>query len=426
MPNKLTEKEQHKLYVINKAIAHTITNNQAAKQLHLSVRQVKRLKQQVRLHGEKAVIHKLKGETSNHAFAQQEKEKIVKTIADNYADFKPTFAAEKLEEKHSIYVSRETARLWMTEAGIWKPHKQKHTGEYHSWRPRKEYFGEMVQFDGSYHDWFEDRFVDAQGNPIEVCLLAAIDDATGEITKAVFAKNEGVKAVFTFYKEYVLDKGKPGTVYLDKFSTYKINHKAAVDNSELMTQFQRATKDLRIRLILANSPQAKGRVERLFKTLQDRLIKEMRLSKINTPEEGNTFLHEVFIPKFNKKFGVVAAKEGDLHEPLTKEDKKHLNRIFSVQSIRRVNNDFTIQFKNTWYQLGEVQPVTIRAKDTVLVEEWLDDTRHVSYKREYLHFFVLPERPKKQKENPTILTTHSLNYKPPQNHPWRRYKQSKS
>lgn len=426
MPNKLTEKEQHKLYVINKAIAHTITNNQAAKQLHLSVRQVKRLKQQVRLHGEKAVIHKLKGETSNHAFAQQEKEKIVKTIADNYADFKPTFAAEKLEEKHSIYVSRETARLWMTEAGIWKPHKQKHTGEYHSWRPRKEYFGEMVQFDGSYHDWFEDRFVDAQGNPIEVCLLAAIDDATGEITKAVFAKNEGVKAVFTFYKEYVLDKGKPGTVYLDKFSTYKINHKAAVDNSELMTQFQRSTKDLRIRLIPANSPQAKGRVERLFKTLQDRLIKEMRLSKINTPEEGNTFLHEVFIPKFNKKFGVVAAKGGDLHEPLTKEDKKHLNRIFSVQSIRRVNNDFTIRFKNTWYQLEEVQPVTIRAKDTVLVEEWLDDTRHVSYKGEYLHFFVLPERPKKQKENPTILTTHSLNYKPPQNHPWRRYKQSKS
>ena len=424
MPDKLNEKEQHKLYVINKAIAHEITNDQAAKKLQLSVRQIKRLKQQVRQMGEKAVVHKLKGEASNHSFDQYKKTQAIEKIKKNYTDFKPTFATEKLEENHDIKVSRETTRLWMIDAGLWKPRKQKKTGDYRSWRPRKQHYGELEQFDGSYHYWFENRFVDQQGDPIEVCLLASIDDATGEITKACFAANEGVIAVFTFFKEYVLRKGKPKHIYLDKFSTYKINHKSAVDNSELMTQFQRAMKDLEINSIPANSPQAKGRIERLFKTLQDRMIKEMRLAKINNPEEGNKFL-EIFVPKFNKKFSVVPAKEGDVHEPLTKEDNNNLNRIFSVQSIRTVNNDFTIQFKNKWYQLEEVQPVTIRAKEKVLVEEWLDGAARISSKGKYLKYVVLPEKPKKQKDNPIILTSHKLNYKPARNHPWRKYKQSK-
>ena len=420
MPDALTEKEQHKLTIINKAIAHEITNDQAAKKLQLSLRQIKRLKQQVKLLGKKAIVHKLKGEKSNHHIDDAVKKQAIEIIKNSYADFKPILAAEKLQELHGIPITAQTARIWMTEAGIWKPRRKKKTGNYHAWRPRKEYYGEMEQLDGSYHYWFEDRFVDEQGNPIEVCLLAFIDDATGEITKACFAANEGVIAVFTFCKAYVLEKGKPKHIYLDKFSTYKINHKAAVDNSDLMTQFQRAMKTLAINPIPANSPQAKGRVERLFKTLQDRLIKEMRLAKITTPEEGNVFLRDVFIPKFNKRFSVIPAKAGDLHEPLTKEDKKHLNRIFSIQSSRTVNNDFTIQFKNTWYQLDEVQPVTIRAKEKVLVEEWLDGTIHFSNKGKYLNVIVLPERPQKQTKNPPILTTHKLNYKPPQNHPWRR------
>jgi hypothetical protein len=159
--------------------------------------------------------------------------------------------------------------------------------------------------------------------------------------------NEGVYAVFTFWKVYVEKKGKPKVIYLDKFLTYKINHKAAVDNAELMTQFQRAVKDLFFRLISAHSPQAKGRIERLFRTLQDRLIKELRLAGINTPWEANKFLEEVFIPKYNEQFSVVPAKKGNLHKPLTAIDKKNIDRIFSVQSFRIVHNDFTIQFKNS-------------------------------------------------------------------------------
>ena len=418
--SQLTAKEQAKAKILTAAIAGEITNGEAAKQLRLSKRQVQRAKAAIRKDGISTVVHRLKGKPSNARISEDEKTKIVGTIKEQYSDFKPTFATEKLDENHDIHISRETTRLWMIEADIWKTHKQKKTGEYHSWRPRKEYFGELEQFDGSYHLWFENRFVDDNNIPIEVCLLAAIDDSTGKITRAVFAANEGVIAVFTFWKEYILTLGKPLSIYLDKFSTYKINHKAALDNHELMTQFQRAMQDLNIHLIPAHSPQAKGRIERLFDTLQDRLVKEMRLANINTPEEGNKFLAKVFIPKFNNKFAVIPGKVGDAHRCLLKTDKKNLKRIFARQAIRVVNNDFTIQFKNSWYQLAEIQPTTVRTKEKVLVEIWLDNTIHFSLREYYLNFIILPEKPKKEKRNPTIITTHKLNYKPSLDHPWKK------
>jgi hypothetical protein len=187
-----------------------------------------------------------------------------------------------------------------------------------------------------------------------------------------------------------------------------------------MTQFQRATKNLGIELITAYSPETKGRVERLFGTLQDRLVKEMRLEGINTPEEGNKFLENVYISGFNSRFSVISAKEGNLHRELSNTDRKVLNRIFSIQSARRVNNDFTIQFKNKWYQLEEVQPTTIRPRETILVEEWLDQTVHFSLRGYYLIYVVLPKRPGKRKKQPAILTTHRLNWKPAANHPWKK------
>ncbi len=416
----LTGKEQEKLRVINEAITNNMTNAQAAKMLGLSVRQVKRLKKTVRISGHQGIVHKLKGTQGNRRINTVIKAQVMTLIKKHYADFKPGFATEKLQENHEIVVSPETVRKWMIEEKLWKERKQKKTGQYRSWRPRKEYFGELQQFDGSYHLWFETRFVDANGIPLEVCLLASIDDATGNITKASFADNEGVVAVFLFWKAYVITVGKTRSVYLDKFSTYKINHKAAVDNHELMTQFERAMKDLAIYLIPAHSPQAKGRIERLFDTLQDRLVKEMRLANIHTPEEGNKFLEEVFIPKFNNKFAVIPAKDGDVHRVLSKSDKKNLNRIFSVQSTRVVQNDFTIQFKSNWYQLAELQPTTVRAKDKVLIEEWLDGTIHFSVREKYLTYVVLPGKPKKAKTNPTIITSHTLNWKPPKDHPWRK------
>src|SRR3990167_5211580 len=262
----INQREQAKLDVIGKALSRQITNGQASRMLGMSVRQIQRLKKDVREQGEKAVIHKLKGKTSNHHINQYIKKEVLMVVKEYYHDFKPGFATEKLTERHGARISDETMRLWMTEEGLWKPHKQKKI-TFRSWRPRKESFGELEQFDGSYHDWFEGRYQDGNGDPIETCLLAAIDDATGSITHALFTKNEGVAAVFQFWLSYIRRHGKPLAIYLDKFSTYKINHKTALDNKGLMTQFERATKDLGILLISAHSPQAKGRVERLFLTL---------------------------------------------------------------------------------------------------------------------------------------------------------------
>jgi transposase len=420
----LTIREEEKLAVINDCLSGKITKGQAATMLGISTRQIKRLKKNVRAHGAEAVVHGLKGKLGNHHIEQAVKEKALKTIRETYADFKPTFATEKLDENHNIRISPETTRRWMSMEKLWKPRKQKKAG-YRSWRPRKEHYGELQQFDGSYHYWFENRFLDANRDPIEVCLLAAIDDATGQITKAAFMANEGINAVFTFWKEYIEEKGKPVAIYLDKFSTYKINHKAAVDNKDLLTQFQRAMRQLGITPIPANSAQAKGRIERLFSTLQDRLVKELRLAKINTPTDGNTFIKKIFISKFNEKFAVIPAREGDVHRPLLQAEKDMLPHIFSVHTTRRVNFDFTIQFKNTWYQLTEIQPTTVRPRMVVLVESWLDGSVHILLNNHELTYILLPEKPKKQRiTQPAILTTHTLNYKPPPNHPWRQYQKT--
>lgn len=423
---QLTSRDEEKATILTAAIEGKITNEQAAKQLGLSIRQVQRTKAAIRKEGVVAVVHKLKGKRGNHHIEEDIKEKALTAIRDNYLDFKPTFATEKLEENHSIHISYGTTRLWMIENGLWKVRKQKRM-KYFSWRQRKDYYGELQQFDGSYHYWFEDRFVDIDYNPVEVCLLAAIDDATGKITKAVFAEHEGIVPVFTFWKDYVEKIGKPVTIYLDKFSTYKINHKSAVDNSDLITQFERVMKILTTTLIFANSPQAKGRIERSFQTLQDRLVKEMRLAKISNPNDGNVFLREVFIPKFNNRFAVISAKNGNIHKPLTEDDQRNINHIFSIHDTRRINNDFTIQFKNKWYQLTEIQPTTIRPLMIVLMETWLDQSIHIMLKDQQLIYILLPEKPKKQRvKQPTILTNHKLNWIPPADHPWRKpYKAKK-
>lgn len=415
-----TIKEQEKITVITALLQGKITNSQAATTLKLSLRQIKRLKKKVGEKGNEALVHQLKGKISNHHIDETIKSTALNLIKEKYSDFKPKFASEKLAEINSLIIHPQTLRRWMSNEGLWKIHRQKGS-QYHAWRERKEYFGELEQFDGSYHLWFEGRLLDELGSPQEVCLLASIDDATGKITHAKFDLNEGVVAVFNFWMEYVLILGKPLGTYLDKFSTYKLNHKSAVDNLELMTQFQKAMKLLSIEVINANSPEAKGRVERLFQTLQDRLVKELRLNNISSIAEGNLFLKE-FLPKFNSRFSVIPAQDGDVHRQLTHREKMQLKSIFAIKSTRRVNFDFTIQFKNHFFQLEEIQPITIRPKDKVLVEEWLNKTTHFKFKDKYLRVFILPEKPKKVSRQPVILTSHPLNWKPPPNHPWRRYK----
>jgi len=250
----------------------------------------------------------------------------------------------------------------------------------------------------------------------------SVDDATGEITGAMFALNEGVDAVFRFWQDYWLYHGRPISIYLDKFSTYKVNHRHAEDNKDLMTQFERAMHQLGVRVIHANSPQAKGRVEKMNGTLQRRLVKELRIHHIDTIAAANAFLKETFIPKFNNQFAVVPKKKNDLHQQWDQKKISELHQIFSIQYERKIHNDYTVRFQNAYYQLTEIQPTTVYKKDIVTVEKHLNGEVKISLSNHYLNYVVLPERPKKEIDIqlPAITTKKQSHWKPPINHPWRR------
>jgi len=409
----MTEKESQRYETIKELIDGVIDGTEASKQINLSIRQTKRLKAGVVEDGIKGIIHKSRGKPSNRKTDVKIIEKAKKLLKEKYSDFKPSFAGEKLEELHGIKLGREKVRLLMSKEKLWKIKSRKQAKNKHLWRPRKDNYGQMQQFDGSYHHWLEDRNE-------EMCLLASIDDATGRITKAVFAENEGVVPVSRFWKEYVEENGVPLSIYLDKYSTYKINHKKAVDNNDLITQFDRMMRQVGCKLITAHSPQAKGRIERLFETLQDRMVKEMRLAGIKTMDEANEFL-KTYIPKFNEKFSVVPCKSADLHKKVGKKIQIKLPQIFSVQNTRKINNDYTVMFKTKYYQLDSVQNTVVYKKDTVTVEEHMGGEVKIRLKDTYLKYSILPERPKKQYSVDLIAITQKtpVGWKPPLSHPWR-------
>jgi len=409
----MSQKEVLRYDIVQDLIIGKIDGTEAAKQLNLSVRQTKRLKSKVKEKGIKGIIHSNRGRKSNNKIPIEKIKKIESIIKEKYHDFGPTFTTEKLEENHQIKISKESTRVIMTNIGLWQIKSKRQSKKYHSWRARKDNFGEMQQFDGSYHHWLEDRFE-------ELCLLLSIDDATGNVTHAKFDYNESTIAVFKFWTEYFAQNGLPVSIYLDKYSTYKINHKNAVDNKDMITQFERAINCVGVRPITAHSPEAKGRVERVFQTLQDRLVKEMRLHNISTIEEANEFLKE-YIPKFNAKFAVVSGKKANLHKKVNKQLEEKLPQIFSVQNERKVNNDYTIMFKTKYLQLDQKQPTTVYKKDAVIMEEHLDNTIKINLKGHYLNYKVLPERPKKQIniKLPAITGQKQSGWKPPIDHPWR-------
>lgn len=409
----MTIKELNRHSIIKKLLDKEIDGTQTAKLLKLTVRHIKRLKAKVKQFGPGALIHANRGKPGNRRMPGKEREKIAEILKQKYPDFKPTFATEKLFENHNIKKDPKTIRAIMIEHDLWKPRKKKKP-EYHSWRKRKDCYGEMEQFDGSYHDWFEGR-----GGIGNCCLLASIDDATSIPTKAKFDTDEGTFPVFSFWKEYVEKHGKPHSIYLDKFSTYKMTQRAAIENHETQTQFQRAMRQLVIELITAHSPQAKGRIERMFNTFQDRLVKELRLNNISTIERANQFLEEEFLPNYKTKYAVEPVSKTNLHKPLTQKEKSGLNSIFSRQSTRRVRNDFTVSFNNQWHQLLQDQPATVRKQDEIIVEEWLDGTLHFKIRGKYLNSKIIAERPQRTEKTDWIIPAKRPTYTPAVNHPWR-------
>lgn len=410
----MSVKETERIPVLERLMAKRIKQKHAAKQLGVSVRQVRRLLKRYKRDKAGGLVHKNRGRASNRAVAREEKDRAIELIKEYYPDFGPTFALEKLKEHHGVSFGVETLRQEMIVQNIWAPKKRK-INRLHPYRKRRPCVGELTQIDGSWYAWFEDR-----GDPCS--LIAFIDDATSRIMDGAFVDYEGTFTFFAVTEHYLRTHGKPLALYADKHSTFKVNRQATIEEElrdfTAQSQFGRAMQELRIELIFAHSPQAKGRVERLFGTLQDRLVKEMKLLGIKTKSEGTRYFREVYLAKHNAKFAVAPRERANLHRKLLPSDD--LARIFTVQSKRKVSKDLIVQYKNTKYQLAPKSGYRYTLKEAVvMVEENKDGEISIRYKNQ-----VIPHRVEKVTKRKPQMTDKAFKerrvYIPPPDHPWRR------
>ncbi len=336
----MSHKEVDRLEVMQCLIQKQISQLQASVQLSLSTRQVRRLQKAFLKHGAKGLISKHRHKVSNNKLSQYTNEQALTLLKTTYTDFGPTFAHEKLTEVHKLKLSVESLRQLMIKEGLWRAKSRKQV-VHHQMRTRRPSFGELVQIDGSVHDWFE-------GRAAKCCLLVFIDDATSKIVQLLFVEEECTQGYFDATQAYIKEYGRPIAFYSDRHSIFRVNIPEA-KNSTGETQLGRAMRELGIDLICANSPQAKGRVERANRTLQDRLIKEMRLKKIRGIKEGNAFLSE-FLINYNSRFAVEPANSVDAHrKELPSQEVQDL--IFSIQSTRSLSKNLETSYNNIIYQI---------------------------------------------------------------------------
>ena len=410
---RMSLRDLRRLKVVHEALDRQITQKRAASMLGLSERHLRRLVRSVREFGDGGIVHRGRGRPSNRRLPERVRTRVLKAYRKKYGDFGPTLAAEKLLELDGIAVSRETLRQWLLSAGLWTK-RRKHRG-HRRWRARKECFGEMVQMDGSHHAYLE-------GRGPQLVLMGYSDDATG-IVHGRFYDYEGTIPALDSFKRYVRKYGLPMSIYLDKHTTYKSNRKLTVEEelagfSQPLSQFERALDELGVEVIHTHSPQAKGRIERLFWVLQDRLVKEMRLRGIKTRDEANTFLGE-YLPVYNRRFRVIPASKVDVH--IRPKRSFNLDRYLCLKTNRTVRNDNTVAHNRKLYQLKD--KVLSRK---VIVEERLNGSVHIISSRGVsLKYKEITERPKKA--TPTkSLRVKSTSSVPAVNHPWRRSKSLKS
>ncbi|PYE22291.1 integrase-like protein, partial [Rhizobium sp. PP-CC-3A-592] len=293
----MSERDLQRIEILSKVIAGRMTWVSASHVLDLSERQVRRLLERIRTGGAASIRHKAIGRPSNNRIGDGVRDYAMTLVRERYADFGPTLATEKLAERDGLRVSRETVRSWMVDAGLWLSRKQRRT--FHRPRLRREAYGELVQIDGSEYRWFEDR-----GPPCS--LLVFVDDATGKLMQLRFVRSESAFTYFEALALYLQRHGAPIAFYSDKHSVFRVARQDA-KGGQGMTQFGRALCELNIEILCANSSQAKGRVERMNRTLQDRLVKDLRLAGIDNMEAGNAFLPD-FMESYNTRFAVTPAR----------------------------------------------------------------------------------------------------------------------
>jgi transposase len=341
----MSERELNRIEVLSQVSQGRMTATGAASVLGLSRRQVHRLLKIFEFEGAASIRHKARGRPSNRRIDPGIKEYAVMLIRERYADFGPTLAAEMLQDHHGLTVSRETLRKWMAEDGLWLSRKQRRT--FHQPRLRRECRGELIQIDGSDHRWFEDR--------ARACtLLVFIDDATGALMQLRFVASESTFSYFEAVDDYLARHGRPVAFYSDKHSVFRVAQQGA-KTGHGMTQFGRAMNDLNIEILCANSSQAKGRVERANRTLQDRLVKELRLAGISDMEAGNAFLPG-FMDRYNARFAKVPRRPDDLHRPLNVEPGR-LRDILCLRDERYVGRQLAFSY-DRWRIILEENEIT--------------------------------------------------------------------
>ena len=411
-------KETDRASVIGQVSEKRLGQREAAEQLGLSIRQVKRLLARYRKRGSLGLVSGHRGKPSNNVIAASVRREAMGLVSERYPDFGPTFACEKLVEVHSLRLSVETLRQWMIADELWRP-KVRREVRVHQSRPRRECFGDLVQIDGSPHDWFE-------GRAAACTLIVFVDDATTRLLAMCFAAGETTEAYMETTRAHLAAHGRPVAYYSDRYGVFRVNKKGKEDE---LTQFSRALKTLDIAAIHAHSPQAKGRVERANRTLQDRLVKEMRLRGIDDVASGNAYLPE-FMVDFNRRFAVVPRNPEDAHRKVL-HDAAELDLILCEHHVRKLTKNLTIRFECCEYQVkGRGKGYRLRGAAVTVCKAFNGSVTVLREGRE------LPVRLLNEGEEAVVVEDEKtvrgrvdrvkteqlsrLAYKPAPDHPWRR------
>lgn len=412
---KMSQKERDRLRILSRVKAGEMIIKKASELLEISYRQCKRIYKRYREEGERGLIHRSRGRPSNRRKNPAIREAVIKRYRERYEGFGPTLACEKLE-KEGYQLDHETLRLWLLEEGLWE--KRRKRKKHRSWRERKEHFGEMVQIDGSHHDWFE-------GRREKAVLINMVDDATGR-TFSRFHEGETTRAIMETIWEYIDEYGIPLSIYTDRDSIYITDREPTISEElkgeKPLTQLGRALHKLGVRIITARSPQAKGRVERSHGVYQDRLVKELRLAGISSIAEADNLLKDSFLGDLNKRFAREPKSDVDLHRPVP--EGVDLRRIFCFEEERGVDNDWTVRWSNRILQIAKANKTLPRARQRVTVQEWLDGSIHLVYCGKELRYRELDKKPPREKKKVTGVAERR-SYRPAPDHPWKRWRHSR-
>jgi len=393
----MSEKEVDRISVLERLNKKEMKQHHAAKLMGVSIRQIRRLAAKYKQHGAAGLVHRLRGKAGNRGLSQEEKDRMTNLIKTNYPDFGPTLACEKLDELHGIKHADETVRKLMISVGLWIA-KEKKIVRLHQLRERRECLGELVQADGSPHDWFEGRCK-------KCTLLVFIDDATGKLLHLEFVKSESTQSYFSAVGHYLEKHGRPMTFYTDKHGVFRVNttkgKTADTSDSNGLTQFGRAMEELSIECIFAESAPAKGRVEKVNQTLQDRLVKEMRLRGICSMEQANGYVEE-FMVVFNKKFSVVPKSPVNMHRELL--PTHNINEILCEKHTRMLSKQLSISYENTIYQIQTERPTYAMRYAPVTVQKDIRGSIRIVYKGQSLAYTIIKKQPKAE-----IVDSKNLN-----------------